>query len=221
MNTIADLPMLRKEIRQKRRQLPVRLQQQAGSRVAQQLVRCVQFKHSNKIGLYLSAFGEVPTQWIMQYCFKYHKQVYLPKIRNIDQKLVWVKVTRQQWLNKRFAPHRLGMQEPRQRGIGINQLDLVIMPLLMFNLQGTRVGMGGGYYDRTLWKKNLPFRLGLAYEFQRVDDIQRQPWDQSLHAVLTPHDFYQFKSTNAAISPFFVNKCCLKSEPFASKEQTR
>ncbi len=206
MNTIADLSALRKQLRQKRRQLPIRLQQQAGKRIAQQLVQCTQFKYSQKIGLYLSAFGEVPTQWIMQQCFKHHKQVYLPQIRNIDQKLVWVKISQQQLKNKRMAAHRLGMQEPRQRGIDINQLNLVMMPLLMFDLKGNRVGMGGGYYDRTLWKKNRPFRLGLAYEFQQVDGLITQPWDQPLDAVLTPQHFYQFKRTKPSISPFFVNK---------------
>ena len=203
MNTITDLPALRKQLRQKRRQLPWRIQQQAGQRVAQQLVKYARFKRSNKIGLYLSAFGEVPTQWIVQLCFKQNKQVYLPQIRNFDQKLVWVKINRQQWQKKRFASHGLGMQEPRQRGMDISQLDLLIMPLLMFDLSGTRVGMGGGYYDRTLWKNPLPFRLGLAYNFQQVDSLARQPWDQPLHAVLTPQFFYQFKPTNPATSPIF------------------
>ena len=206
MNSTTNLLALRKSLRQQRRQLPARLQQQAGQCVAQQLLRCVQFKSANKVGLYLSAFGEVPTQKIMQQCFKQNKKVYLPKIRNFDQKLVWVQINRQQWKNNRFAPHRLGMREPRQRGISINQLDLLVMPLLMFDLNGTRVGMGGGFYDRSLWKKYRPFRLGLAYDFQQVDNLVRQPWDQPLHAVLTPHYFHQFKRTNSAISPFFVNK---------------
>ena len=206
MNSTTNLLALRKQLRQKRRQLPARMQRQTGEAVANQIIKLVPFKRATQIGLYLSAFGEVPTQKIMQQCFKQNKKVYLPQIRNFDQKLVWVKISRQQWKNNRFASHRLGMQEPRQRGISINQLDLVIMPLLMFDLHGTRVGMGGGFYDRSLWKKYRPFRLGLAYDFQQVDNLVRQPWDQPLHAVLTPQYFHQFKLTNAAISPFFVNK---------------
>lgn len=203
MTTNISLIALRKQIRQERRQLPRYQQQQAGQRVAQQLIRCVMFKRANKIGLYLSAFGEVPTQYIMQQCFKHHKQVYLPQIRNFDQKLVWVKINRQQLQNKRMAAHRLGMQEPRQRGISVNQLNLIIMPLVLFDLTGSRVGMGGGYYDRTLWKKSRPFRLGLAYDFQQVASLTRQPWDQPLDSVLTPQHFYQFKRIKPAISPFF------------------
>ena len=206
MNSTANLLALRKSLRQQRRQLPARVQRHAGEAVANQIIKLLPFKRATKIGLYLSAFGEVPTQKIMQQCFKQNKKVYLPQIRNFDQKLVWVKINRQQWQNNRFAAHRLGMQEPRQRGISINQLDLVIMPLLMFDVHGTRAGMGGGFYDRTLYKKYRPFRLGLAYDFQQVDTIKRQPWDQPLHAVLTPHYFHQFKPANTAISPFFVNK---------------
>ena len=206
MNNSHDLSTLRKHLRQHRRQLPVRVQLQTGQMVAHRLSRLASFKHSQKIGLYLSAFGEVPTQQMIERCFKQHKTVYLPQIRQFDQKLVWVKINRHQWQNRRFAAHRLGMQEPRQRGIDINQLDLVIMPLLMFDLHGTRVGMGGGFYDRTLWKKYRPFRLGLAYDFQQVNEIDRQPWDQPLHAVLTAQSFYQFKGINSSIFPFFVNK---------------
>lgn len=64
------------------------------------------------------------------------------------------------------------------------------MPLLMFDVHGTRVGMGGGFYDRTLYKKYRPFRLGLAYDFQQVDTIKRQPLGSALacsaHSPLLP-----------------------------------
>ena len=182
----------RRQIRQQRRQLTAGYRQQAGRKVMQRLQYQSVFKSAKHVGVYLSAFGEVLTQPIIDACFKRHKAVYLPQIRNFDQKLVWVKINRKQWQNRRFSSHKLGMHEPRQRGVSVNRLDLLLMPLLMFDLSGSRVGMGGGFYDRTLWKKRKAYRLGLAYDFQQVVHLQRQPWDQALQAVITPSRAHRF-----------------------------
>lgn len=190
--TAEPLKILRKQLRQQRRALTQRMRQQAGRKVAQQLRRQAVFHQSHHIGIYLSAFGEVPTHAIINLGFSLHKQIYLPQICNVDQKLRWVRINRQQWQNRRFSIHKLGMHEPRQRGHHVNQLDLLIMPLLAFDCYGSRVGMGGGYYDRTLWKQHKAYRLGLAYDFQRAERLARQPWDQPLDAVVTPSTVYQF-----------------------------
>ncbi|RYY80030.1 MAG: 5-formyltetrahydrofolate cyclo-ligase [Moraxellaceae bacterium] len=190
--TPEQLKPLRKQLRQQRRKLTARTRQQAGRLVAQHLRRQPVFQQARHIGIYLSAFGEVPTQAIINLCFNHHKQIYLPQICNVDQKLRWVRINRQQWQNRRFSIHKLGMHEPRQRGHRVNRLDLLIMPLLAFDRYGSRVGMGGGYYDRTLWKQHKAYRLGLAYDFQRAERLTRQAWDQPLDAVVTPSTFYQF-----------------------------
>jgi 5-formyltetrahydrofolate cyclo-ligase len=72
-------------------------------------------------------------------------------ICNMNQRLVWVKVSRNQFQNKRFSHHPLGMQEPMAtRGQHVSHLDLLLMPLLACDPYGTRIGMGGGFYDKTL-----------------------------------------------------------------------
>ena len=143
--TPEQLKLLRQQLRKQRRALTQRIRQQAGRKVAQRLHRQAVFRQARHIGIYLSAFGEVPTQAIIKLGLKQQKNIYLPQIRNVDQKLQWVRVNRQQWQNRRFSIHRLGMHEPRQRGMSVNRLDLLIMPLLAFDQHGSRVGMGGGY----------------------------------------------------------------------------
>lgn len=192
--TPEQLKLLRKQLRQQRRSLALRTRQQAGRKVSQHLRRQAVLHQARHIGIYLSAFGEVPTQSIINLGLKLHKKIYLPQIRNFDQKLRWVRINRQQWQNRRFSSHKLGMHEPRQRGISVNRLDLLIMPLLAFDRHGSRIGMGGGYYDRTLWKKHKAYRLGLAYEFQQAEQLDRKPWDQPLDAVLTPSGLISFTS---------------------------
>ena len=86
------------------------------------------------------------------------------------------------------------MKEPIQtRAKNVDQLDLLIMPLLACDHLGTRMGMGGGYYDRTLARcPARPFRVGLAYDFQQVERLQRQVWDQPLDAALVAGRWFSF-----------------------------
>jgi 5-formyltetrahydrofolate cyclo-ligase len=198
-STLIKYPMttsirdIRAQLRRKRKALSKRDRMLASRQIANRLRRQSPFKTSKHIGIYFDAFGEVPTHDITKLCYQQKKILYFPQIRNFDQKLTWIKTSHHQWKNKRFAKHFLGMKEPRQnRGHDINQLDLVIMPLLAFDDQGSRLGMGGGYYDRTLYKKNKVHRIGLAYEFQHLHQLNRQSWDQPLHTALTEHKTRNF-----------------------------
>ncbi|RZF51598.1 5-formyltetrahydrofolate cyclo-ligase [Acinetobacter halotolerans] len=189
------LNALRKQLRLKRKQVSRYEQKKAELQVLHQLRRLSKFKSATKIGLYLHAFGEVHTQKLLELCFQQKKQVYLPMICNMNQTLVWVKISANQYFNKRFSHHPLGMKEPMaSRGKHISTLDLLIMPLLACDHNGTRIGMGGGFYDRTLaTAKYRPYRLGLAHSFQYVEEpLFRQKWDQPLDSLLTPTRQYRF-----------------------------
>lgn len=70
------------------------------------------------------------------------------------------------------------------------KLDLVIVPLIAFDLVGNRIGTGGGYYDRTFafmfsQPRNSPFLLGLGYAAQFCDEIHPDAWDIRLNGILT------------------------------------
>ncbi|MGE8559610.1 MAG: 5-formyltetrahydrofolate cyclo-ligase [Acinetobacter sp.] len=191
-----DLKVLRKQLRHQRRAISDFQQKQAQQKVLQQLIRLKSFQHAKKIGVYLHAFGEINTNQIIEYCFKQHKQVYLPMICNMNQQLHWVKITQQQYRNNRFSHHPFGMKEPMAgRGFHVAKLDFLIMPLLACDSYGTRIGMGGGFYDKTLASAgHRPFRLGIAHDFQLVQQcLHREPWDQPLDALLTPSCYLSFK----------------------------
>ena len=191
-----ELKTIRKDLRKKRRQLTTYQQKQAAQQVLNQLRQHHIFKNSQNIGLYLSAFGEIQTKAIIEYCFLKRKKVFLPLICNMNQKLVWISISKYQYRNKRFIQHSLGMQEPiATRGKHVATLDLLLMPLLACDTQGSRVGMGGGFYDRTLADApKKPFRLGIAHHFQFIHtSFTRQPWDQALDALVTPEMFLRFQ----------------------------
>ena len=70
-------------------------------------------------------------------------------------------------------------------------LDVVLVPLLGFDRQGTRLGAGGGYYDRSFAflrsvpRPARPLLIGVGYDFQEVDVLLPAPWDVSMDLVVT------------------------------------
>ena len=97
--------------------------------------------------------------------------------------------------------NRFGIPEPdvaAGRRCRASDLDLVLVPLVAFDSAGNRLGMGGGFYDRTFaymrnrayWRR--PRLIGIAYEFQHLDHLPSHPWDVPLHGVATEKRLYRF-----------------------------
>ncbi len=93
--------------------------------------------------------------------------------------------------------NRFGILEPQ---LGINTvapvwtLDIILLPLVGFDRGGNRMGMGGGFYDRTLAQFNVnqgnkglkrPLLIGLAHHCQEVEQLQVQSWDIPLDIIAT------------------------------------
>ncbi|GLK87605.1 hypothetical protein GCM10017655_06670 [Pseudomonas turukhanskensis] len=102
--------------------------------------------------------------------------------------------------NERLRPNRFRIAEPTakpQRQRKVWALDLIMLPLVGFDPEGGRLGMGGGFYDRSLaylqrrhnWHK--PTLLGLAHECQKVDRLALASWDVVLHATVTDQAWYR------------------------------
>ena len=101
----------------------------------------------------------------------------------------------------RFAPwrpgdplvsNRFGIPEPAlapDSRLAPREMATVLLPLVAFDARGNRLGMGGGYYDRSfafrLQSPAPPRLVGVGYGFQRQDGLQAEPWDVPLDAVVT------------------------------------
>ncbi len=192
---IIDLKTLRSQMRRQRKELSNAQLRQAAQQITHTFFSLPQLRKAQRIGLYLDAFGEVPTRQIILRLFQQKKQVFLPVICPMTKQLRWQKISMQQWRNRRFALHRLGMQQPMQQStFAISYLDTLVLPLVVFDHHGHRVGMGGGYYDRTLAQHpQRPYRIGLAYDFQQnKTTLAMQSWDEKLKAVCTPTRYLLF-----------------------------
>ncbi len=76
----------------------------------------------------------------------------------------------------------------------LSKLDVLITPLVAFDEQGQRLGMGGGFYDRTLqnWRDIGLQPVGYAHDCQGVERLPVEEWDIPLPAVITPTKVWQW-----------------------------
>lgn len=96
--------------------------------------------------------------------------------------------------------NRYGIEEPkleRSAAVPLTDIDWLFMPLVGFDDSGNRLGMGGGYYDRTLaqWRNGEVSQLtpiGLAFDEQRLANIPTEDWDVAIPQVITPSKHWHF-----------------------------
>ena len=79
-----------------------------------------------------------------------------------------------------------------------NRFDTIFIPIVAFDRKGARIGMGAGYYDRALASlshqvSTRPKLIGLAHHFQEQRDLNPEPWDIPLDAILTDREFINIK----------------------------
>ena len=190
-------PALRRQLRQARRQLSPTQQRRAARDLYRQLAQHPVFRRARHIAIYLPNDGEIDPRPLLQEAQRRGKAIYLPVLNAWPRtRMVFQRIMP----NEQLRPNRFGIAEPayrptRQRRIWT--LDLVLMPLVGFDEHGGRLGMGGGFYDRSLAyrgrRKNghKPTLLGLAHECQKVDRLPIEPWDVSLQATLTDKKWYE------------------------------
>jgi 5-formyltetrahydrofolate cyclo-ligase len=152
---------------------------------------------AQRIAFYLPQGGEFDAHPLLNQALWMQRECYLPVIPRRGRVMRFARLGR----HTRMTTNRFGIGEPVDaRPLRARQLDLLLMPLVGFDHQGYRLGMGGGFYDATLaymqhrrsWRK--PRLVGLAYECQRVEQLPHEPWDMPLDAVLTERQLYRFNS---------------------------
>lgn len=187
--------------RQTNRKRRLELSSQDRSHLSDQICQRVRqtrfYKEAKNIAVYLSALGEVETQSLIEHALSHDKHVYLPVLDPTNKEFMHF-VRFQD--GTRLVENRFGMPEPElieENVISPKHLDLVICPLVAFDAQANRVGMGGGFYDRHFAFKNEaafsskpPVMLGLGYDFQKIQKIDVAPWDISMSAIISETTTY-------------------------------
>ena len=177
---------LRQQIRKTRANLTALQQQQAEDSITQQALALIEAQNAQHIALYVSFDGEISTEKLIKTLWAQGKQVYLPVLHPFNPNHL---------LFLRYLPdtpmlkNKFGIWEPKlnvQSVLPLEELDILFTPLVAFDKQGNRLGMGGGFYDRTLqnWRNSSFIPVGLAHQCQQVEQLPTEEWDVPLHQIL-------------------------------------
>ena len=177
---------LRQQIRKTRANLTALQQQQAEDSITQQALAFIEERNAQHIALYVSFDGEISTDKLIKNLWAQDKHVYLPVLHPFNPNHL---------LFLRYLPdtpmlkNKFGIWEPKlnvQNVLPLDELDILFTPLVAFDKQGNRLGMGGGFYDRTLqnWRNSSFIPVGLAHQCQQVEQLPTEAWDVPLHQIL-------------------------------------
>lgn len=197
--TPARRKALRKELRSARRALTPAQQKRAGAQLFRQLAQHPLFVRSRHIAFYLANDGEINPELLMRHARRLGKSCYLPVISGWPRRGMRFQrvVSGQRWRRNRFGIAEPSLATGRQTPPW--RLDLVMMPLVGFDREGNRLGMGGGYYDRTFAYLNrrrnwrAPHLLGLAHACQKVEALPVASWDIPLDGIATDAECILFR----------------------------
>ena len=184
---------LRTRIKQKREQLSSENVDQLGSAIFSNLLDSKILEDKSRIAIYYSVNNEVATMQIIKHLWTKDKELFLPIIKSNQLVFGSYKSGDNLSNNKFDIPEPA---TPTEELITADVLDLVVVPLVAFDSDCNRLGMGGGYYDRALAfkktssKTNSPLLIGLAYELQKVNILEMNSWDIPMDGIISESKTY-------------------------------
>ncbi|MBL4941364.1 MAG: 5-formyltetrahydrofolate cyclo-ligase [Colwellia sp.] len=198
--------LIRQKLQSKRKTLTANFQKKAAQALLFTLKNDTSIKEAKHIALYLANNGELDLQPFIQWCWQQNKQLYLPVVHPFAKgHLLFLSYLP----NSTMVINRYNIKEPKldvRAIIPVQQLDIILTPLVAFDSTGARIGMGGGYYDRTLAKwyehylqgkshqgkkdfqnKQFPLSpIGIAHDCQQITKVPHEAWDIPLPKIITP-----------------------------------
>ncbi len=188
-----DKRALRRFLRRQRQALSQHEQRLAAQRLCQQLKILPEIRRARRLSLYLPVNGEIDPTPLLPWLRKRNVEIYLPVLRPFSANSLWFVAYRP---DTPMVKNRFGIWEPdvrfsaqRRNRLPAWALDTLIVPLVGFDAQANRMGMGGGFYDRSLAFMHRPGPsprlIGVAHACQQVASLPVEPWDVALQAVVS------------------------------------
>lgn len=168
---------LRQSVLGFRRSLSLEAQAQKSQTICEILENLTVFKNAKTLLFYYPVNGEVDLRPLFEK-YRTEKQFFLPAI--MDENIF---EARPLPTLLALTPGKKGIPEPAE-GLPAAALDLIVVPGVVFDLQGHRIGTGKGYYDRFLLRYPGAFKIGVAYHEQIVENVPQDPYDVPMDLVL-------------------------------------
>lgn len=178
---------LRAEMLARRGNLNPQFIDQAEAAMIPQVLAVPEVKAAPVVGLYWSFPQEMPTHQLFSRLKGAGKRLGLPRMTSREGAIDFAELEDPRSLE--LGPWKVLQPALSQPAIPLSSMSVLIIPGVAFDRKGRRMGWGKGFYDRLL-EKYEGYRLGLAFEFQLLEGIPQDPWDQSVHAIITEKDFY-------------------------------
>lgn len=171
-------PELRAEILQKRKTADAASRSQASLQISSLLNQMIDKKKPRYVGSFVSILGEPSLELELP-----REQICYPRIIQDELEFFYSDQSSTQFQKGRFEvpepPHDL------ERKVELGEEDVVLVPGVVFNLKGHRIGMGKGFYDRYLSRSKAK-AWGVGFGFQVVEEEwSLQPWDRPVDVLVT------------------------------------
>ncbi len=175
--------LLRKQVIQQLHQLSPSDHEQKSASIIEKVLASDEFKNAHTIGITLSRFPEVDTHRLIDIAWQAGKRIAIPRCiastREMDFRLI-------DSFDQTEVVY-MDLKEPKideTTSVDPEDIDLQIVPGVVYSETGYRIGFGGGYYDRYL--KNFPFQtISLAFYCQISDNIDKEPHDIPVSYIYT------------------------------------
>ena len=181
-----DRKAARRRVTDQRRSLSDTTRRDAEKCVARRLLHLPAMRRAHHVSVYLAINGELSLARFIASASRMAKQLYAPVLNGDELRFGLLET------NTPLGLNRFGIPEPRNGPyIDPRSLDIVLAPLVGFDDRGVRLGMGGGFYDRSFhflrsrskWRK--PKLVGIGFEFQHFNNIEARDWDVGLTTAIT------------------------------------
>jgi 5-formyltetrahydrofolate cyclo-ligase len=188
---------IREETLKRRENLPLAERAARSKRIMTHVIDWIQRSEKNAEGssfdavmVYLSMKSEVETDELIKSLFNQGRQIVAPVVGTKSGQLVPRRVRD---LEKDLVEHPYGMLEPNENCpiFPPDQLQLILVPGIAFDLNGYRLGYGKGFYDRFLPTCPNAVTIGIAFQIQLVQDTYPQPWDIPVQHIFTEEGYYE------------------------------
>lgn len=175
---------LRKKFLEKRSSLDLKQLKKLNSNIFKRFIQSESYKKAKNIMIYISFDTEIDTHTIINHMLSDNKRVIVPITDSKNKRLIPSELHSMDELELGFY----NILTPKEKFIRIfdkNDIDLVVVPGIVFDMEGYRVGYGGGYYDRFLKDLRESNTLSLCYDFQLIETLPRDDYDIAVNHVLT------------------------------------
>ena len=147
--------------------------------VLNKVIHHCSYQNANVIGVYVSMNHEVDTFKLIEHMLKDGKVVVTPKVKGVNMDFYRIHT-----LDELKEGYFHVLEPTTDILVSPQDIDLMIVPLLAYNDQNHRVGYGKGYYDRYFFRGFQGYKLGLAFSFQHVEEIETNEFDYALDEIV-------------------------------------